>query len=1494
MTMTRGIKLISIFVLAGVFLSCVTNVEADKPPAVDKEVFAYWDFDGEDLLRCSAAEFSASAPDMPLSVNGLYGKAVSLNGSHQIMIPNKIDFSPSEQITIAAWIKPTDVSSFRDIIRKEDENRLLLAIFHNGHYLSFGLNINGYVECWAQLVPTKLVNGYWHHVAGVFDGQNMYVYFDGIEIKSIRRPGKITLDGLAKAFIGSASGGARFFQGDIDEMRIYKQALTAEEIKALYEHGKKVEAINIEMTKQKFPAIADSAVIKSTFAESLAATRAKLLENNLIEVTEAMDIAQQQLYDKFGQQCDGFYEFFEQRGDYSSITIMAYLTAKGNAFNLSATDYLIDRSAEYMPITEDQWKRQSPQQLKYWKLKDKYEQLARAEIDNSCDPAWVEIMVKLLQETTRPSLETVAPFVKPSTIPAKTKTAVQAKNILNEDWLFQADNNVTSQRIQNEINWARQLAERIADQYPGKVNYSKELSKLSGLEESLKTMAPSDNLKELYFTVRNIKRRITFANPVVDFDELILIDNPYPQGSEWQHEARHLLGYMAVPGGKLLRLKGLNPDGKVKQIMPSGGLHGFFWRPDVSYDGKRIIVGFKPANEKSFHIYEVNTDGTGLRQVTDSRFDDFYPIYLPDGKHFVFTSTRGHSYVRCMPPTNSSVLCRADLSGENVYIISRNDDPDYTPSMLSDGRVIYTRWEYTDKPLWRDQSLWTVNPDGTGVNTFWGNQTVWPDLLKDAREIPGSRRVMFTGSAHHNWFAGCIGIIDPVKGLNFPNGLTKVTADLVWPESGDGPVDPKESANYHVSGRYDAYYSPYPLSEKDFLVSARRDGKFRLYLMDTDGNRELIYEGDKQVFYAIPLKARKKPPVVADRVEWPTKKNRFNPSPGVIYSNDVYQGAPESLRGKAKYVRILRIIPKTYTYWAKRPYMSSGPVVSMVQADGVKKVVGTVPIEKDGSFAFNVPSGKAVHFQLLDEEYRALQTMRSFTGVMPGENRGCLGCHELHSKAPMAKNIAIALNKAPRDITPPPWGDETVGYERFVQPAIDKYCGSCHQGDGKARKTLDLTLRGTGFQIEPYMTLIGRPNFGRGPAKKEFTYGYDENGIAIPGYGIAGMIPVEHYSQVDPVAYATPEPLKWLSYGSPLAKRASSGEHHGVKMDKTSLRKLYAWIDAMCPIRGEEEIRAMPDPAFKGKDFLAITPRIKSAPYVIRPGPVDDETYTAPQAHRFKSHAFIAADYSADRIVMVNKEGRITWTQQAPACQDVWYFDDDTILYSEVGGAHHITLDKKVIWEFKVQPGEEIHSCQLLDNGNYMVAVSGPCVILEIDKKGAIQKTVKLKTEHPDNPHTQMRQVRKFSNGNYFVGHYPTNIMREYDGNGKIVSEIKTPGQCSGAIELPGGGILVVCGDGHALVEYDKDRNIIWQLNEKDLPGNPLRYVAGAQRLANGNTVVFNWGGHGHPGEQPHAFEVTPDKKVVWQILDTSQFTAFSHGQILNEDNKVTKTDLVH
>jgi len=922
-----------------------------------------------------------------------------------------------------------------------------------------------------------------------------------------------------------------------------------------------------------------------SFAETLAETRRNLAEQGAAPDSAVVKGVEERLRAAYPEEWGNLLLW-------TGLSPQDCLTA--GDFNEEQMGRLLDLLNEYRPLTEYQKSKETEDARRFWeeadRIRGRFEELKAQGDAARFNPEWVALLFDAGRRIAfRPCVhEPVAPYVKPETPVTRDLTADEARAALEQDWLHQAYQAPIPERIRAEIGWARDLAARI----PGE--HAAELAQLNALAEQAAGLTGNDT--DLYFRVRAVKRAIMLGNPVLDFDSVLLVDMPYPQGSEWRHETRHRLGYMAVPGGRLLILQGLRPDGHVRQLMPQAPLHGSFWRPDVSFDAQKVLFSFKPHNEKAFHLYEINVDGTGLRQLTDGIYDDVDPIYLPDG-HIMFPTTRGHNYVRCMPPTNSFEMARADGDGKNVYLISYSNEPDYTPSVMDDGRVIYTRWEYTDKPLWRAQKLWTTHPDGTQVVVFWGNQSVWPDLLKDARNIPGSRRVMFTGSAHHDWFAGSVGIIDPNKGLNFPHGLTKVTADVAWPECGNGPQDPVESPRYHASGTYPAYYSPYPLSEQDFLVSAQRDGKFRLYLMDVDGNRELIYEGVNNVFHAMPLKARAMPPVLADRVSWPGPDERDNPKPGVIYSSNVYQNAPAALRGKAKMLRVLSIDSKTYTYWHKRPYISTGPVVSAVQSEGVKRLIGTAPVAEDGSVSFEAPSGTALHFQLLDEQGRALQTMRSFVGVMPGESRGCLGCHESHSRTPQVEGKSIATSAPPRALTPPPWGDVTVSYARYVRPVLDQYCAPCHEGDGEGRKVFDMTERPCPPSFsEPYMTIIGRPSWGapyQQPEKPE------------PGFGIAGVLMVEAFDQRDPRAYVTPQPMTSLSYKSPLIELVSSGKHHDVKVDEISRQRLIAWVDAMCPYLGDEEVRQIPDPEFQGVDWLAVRPLIQNAPVIQRPGPVD-------------------------------------------------------------------------------------------------------------------------------------------------------------------------------------------------------------------------------------------------------------------------------------------------
>ena len=1168
-------------------------------------LLAHWTFDeagGADCADASGHGYRAScaAPAKLARIPGVFGNALDLTGSYSLSIPGGPEFSGISQLSFSAWVKPSVFDQYNEIFRKEDgDRRVLFSFQERGTVLSLGLNIGSYVECDAPIKPEQVRDGQWHHCAATFDGDTMRVYLDGKEIGSLKRPGAITAGGAAPGCIGSVNNG-ECFQGAMDDLRIYREALPPAIITALATRDLAAETRFREQQAKLSQAVTEQLarfiVSGRSFAATLATAKQAMAEprsNNTPPLAGSLEAAVYALLAK---------TFPEETKEFSRLThcgIVEYLTEADDSVCVSALERLLGPMTESMPLTEEQWRQRPAADRTKWEpvsaLNSAFNALLKQGDAARCSPEWVELLLRTAKAygptvEQRPGNETPAPWVAPSTPETRTLTAEEARKMMERDWLHQAGGTAAPGWIKAEIGWARDIAARI------KADSAAELLELTELEPQAARLQQPD--EALYFRVREIKRRIMLKNPAVDFDSVLFVDMPFPQGSEWAHETRHRLGYMAVPGARLLVLRGLSPAGELKQLMPQLPLHGAFWRPDVSYDGKKVLFCFHPHNEKSFHLYEIGVDGKGLRQLTSGPYDDLDPVYLPDGKHLLFSSSRGNTYVRCMPPTNAFVLTRCDNDGKNIYLISSNNEPDYLPSVMDDGRVIYTRWEYTDKPLWRAQKLWTVNPDGTANSMFWGNQSVWPDVMKDARSIPGSQRVMFTGCAHHNWFEGSVGIIDQKKGYNFPDGITKVTADVGWPEVGNGPVDPVESPKYHPSGAYGAYDSPYPLGEKDFLVSANRGGRFLLYLMDVDGNRELIYEGYSNIFHAIPVKARPLPRLIPDVVEWPAPADRLTPQGGVLFSYSVYQGVPEQLVGKARFLRILTIDPKTYTYWDHRPYLSTGPVVSGVQSEGVKRVLGTVPIQQDGSVSFQAPPDVPLHFQLLDGQYRALQTMRSFTSVMPGERRGCIGCHEVSVSAPPAGGPPpIALTREPVAITPPPWGKDTVSFARYVRPLLDRYCVECHQKDAKAKAKVDLTAKpGNLGWDQTYWLFTGNPTWGA-------PYNRPENPPA--GFGIADMLMVEGYDTRDPQAYRTPPPMTKLSYKSRLVDLVSSGKHYEVKVDEISRQKLIAWVDAMCPYMGDEEVRQIDDPVFPGIDWLSVRPRIKTAPHIIRPGPVD-------------------------------------------------------------------------------------------------------------------------------------------------------------------------------------------------------------------------------------------------------------------------------------------------
>ena len=404
-------------------------------------------------------------------------------------------------------------------------------------------------------------------------------------------------------------------------------------------------------------------------------------------------------------------------------------------------------------------------------------------------------------------------FPEPPTVAI---TAAAADELVKADWLAQRGTDTCADACRQELTRAERILQRMADRLDAATlgKWRKTLTEWHG-----RLAEPASD--ELYLGLRRMKRELLLADPAIDFSRILCIDNPYVHGSEAIHEIRHRNEDTATPGGRLLVLEGLRPDAKVRKLRRAGA-PAAFWRPDVSFDGTKTLFCMKSSDQPAYHLYEVGLDGTGWRQITDGDYNDLDPIYAPDGA-IIFSTSRCNHYLRCGGSKfRMFILARCDRDGKNIYFISANNEADYLPSFLPDGRLIYTRWEYVDKDVLRVQSLWTVNPDGTGASAFWGNQSKWPDMLLNPRVIPGSTNVVFNACGHHDAYAGPLGVIVPAEGLNYPDGLYNLTPHVPWAEVGAGPADKPFNAEFHAPACYGAFHTPFPISKDLLLVSADR------------------------------------------------------------------------------------------------------------------------------------------------------------------------------------------------------------------------------------------------------------------------------------------------------------------------------------------------------------------------------------------------------------------------------------------------------------------------------------------------------------------------------------------------------------------------------------------------------------------------------------------------------------------------------------------------
>jgi outer membrane protein assembly factor BamB len=286
----------------------------------------------------------------------------------------------------------------------------------------------------------------------------------------------------------------------------------------------------------------------------------------------------------------------------------------------------------------------------------------------------------------------------------------------------------------------------------------------------------------------------------------------------------------------------------------------------------------------------------------------------------------------------------------------------------------------------------------------------------------------------------------------------------------------------------------------------------------------------------------------------------------------------------------------------------------------------------------------------------------------------------------------------------------------------------------------------------------------------------------------------------------------------------------------------------------------------------------------------------AESVQKGEGHRFLCADYTQGKVFVVSREGRVEWEYPAPNCNDVWALPNGNLLFTTGHGVMEVKPDKTVVFSYESK--SEVYACQRLADGNTFVGECNAGRMLEIAPDGKIAHEARLLPAGQDGGHLFIRNARRLENGHYLVAHYSQQVVVEYDHEGKEVWRIPAPGGPHSVVRLPNGNTLIACADmdnaGRRVVEVNPEGRIVWAVADGELPGISLKFMAGLQRLPNGNTVMANWLGHGQFGKAPHVIEVTPDKKVVWTFSDHQTMKTISTIQLLDVPGDPTHGEIWH
>lgn len=625
--------------------------------------------------------------------------------------------------------------------------------------------------------------------------------------------------------------------------------------------------------------------------------------------------------------------------------------------------------------------------------------------------------------------------------------------------------------------------------------------------------------RQLYLDTRWIVRRLVFANPVLDFDRLLFVKR-FTQETYPDVCLNHM-PWVSRPGGDLCVLSHpFSADGSgqgVRHLLNGGLGPGHVHGMDLRWDGNRIVFGYAEARSaeppagwldrrtnydlrrsvEPIHLFEIGVDGRRLRQLTRGGWSDLDPTYAPGGD-IVFVSERCGTSLQCNEYDKDETSCNLYVmgpDGRGIRRMSANKDGDYLPHALDDGTIGYTRWEYHERSFAFIQSLWFVRPDGTGADAIFKQHFANPWALEDVRSIPGSRKLAAIAAGHHTLAVGPLVVVDAAPGMNEPHGIGIVTPGVRPPEGGmDGIPVPEGGVADHGG----LYSTPWALSEKHFLVSYTHSSQqtdatgYGLYLVDVFGNKELIHRDPAiSCFIPVPLRARPQPPVLPDATD-----ERKDHATCVV--SDAGFGS-EEIASRIRYLRIAEPVGWPYDLRSGgqryvEDHQCQKPAGEKRIADNWTpvRILGDVPVERDGSAHFRVPADTAVYFQLLDENRMELRRMRSFISFQRGEQRACAGCHESRSVAPRLAAAPRAASRPPSPFIRPPWGDRPISFLRDVQPVLDRHCVRCHGGLKPAGgldlcgglTSYDLAVAGYGYN-RAYASILTRGLVSCSPARMQ-------------------------------------------------------------------------------------------------------------------------------------------------------------------------------------------------------------------------------------------------------------------------------------------------------------------------------------------------------------------------------------------------------------------------